>query len=81
MRTGADHPARVRDPAIELLLSHTATLTDEWRSPGGSAQHSRLDLRFEFGMNWLVIFGYLCGPWCDYRMVGTFGTAKASKLV
>jgi hypothetical protein len=35
MRTDADDPARVRDPAIELLLSHTATLTDEWR--GSSA--------------------------------------------
>ena len=32
MRTDADDPARVRDPTIELLLSHTATLTDEWRS-------------------------------------------------
>jgi len=32
MRTDADHPARVRDPAIELLLSHTATVTDEWCS-------------------------------------------------
>jgi len=32
MRTDADDPARVRDPAIELLLSHTATLTDEWCS-------------------------------------------------
>jgi len=25
MRTDADHPARVRDPAIELLLGHTAS--------------------------------------------------------
>jgi hypothetical protein len=33
MRTDADHPARVRDPAIELLLSQTATLTDEWCAP------------------------------------------------
>ena len=32
MRTDADDPACVRDPAIELLLSHTATLTDEWCS-------------------------------------------------
>jgi len=32
MRTDADDPARVRDPTIELLLSHTATLTDEWCS-------------------------------------------------
>src|SRR6266487_875968 len=32
MRTDADHPACVRDPAIELLLSHTATLADEWCS-------------------------------------------------
>jgi hypothetical protein len=29
MRTNADHLAGVRDAAIELLLSHTATLTDE----------------------------------------------------
>jgi hypothetical protein len=29
MRTHADDLPRVRDPAIELLLSHTATLTDE----------------------------------------------------
>ena len=28
MRTDADDLARVRDPALELLLSHTATLTD-----------------------------------------------------
>ncbi len=28
MRTGADDQARVRDPSIELLLTHTATLTD-----------------------------------------------------
>jgi hypothetical protein len=33
MRTDADDPARVRDPTIELLLSHTATLTDEWLQP------------------------------------------------
>ena len=32
MRTDADDQARVRGPAIELLLSHTATLTDEWCS-------------------------------------------------
>jgi hypothetical protein len=32
MQTDADDPARVRDPAIELLLSHTATLTGEWCS-------------------------------------------------
>lgn len=32
MRTDADHQACVRDPAIELLPSHTATLTDEWCS-------------------------------------------------
>ena len=30
MRTDADDLARVRDPAIELLLSHPATLTDRW---------------------------------------------------
>lgn len=30
MGTDADHQACVRDPAIELLLRHTATLTDEW---------------------------------------------------
>ena len=28
MWTDADHLARVRDPAIELLLGHMATLTD-----------------------------------------------------
>jgi hypothetical protein len=27
MRTDADDPARVRDPTLELLLTHTATLT------------------------------------------------------
>jgi hypothetical protein len=27
MRTDADDPACVRDPTIELVLSHTATLT------------------------------------------------------
>ena len=32
MRTDADDPARVRDPAVELLLSHNATLTHEWCS-------------------------------------------------
>jgi hypothetical protein len=32
MRTDADDLACVRDPAIELLLSHAATLTDEWCS-------------------------------------------------
>jgi hypothetical protein len=32
MPTDADDQARVRDPAIELLLSHTATLTGEWCS-------------------------------------------------
>ena len=40
MRTDADDLARVRDPAIELLLSHPATLTDEWCEPrprGGSS--------------------------------------------
>ena len=28
MRADADHLARVRDPTVEQLLSHTATLTD-----------------------------------------------------
>ena len=32
MRTDADDPACVRDPTIELLLNHTATVTDEWCS-------------------------------------------------
>ena len=32
MRTDADHPPCVRDPAIELVLGHTGTLTDEWSS-------------------------------------------------
>jgi catechol 2,3-dioxygenase-like lactoylglutathione lyase family enzyme len=30
VRADADDPARVRDPTIEPLLSHTATVTDEW---------------------------------------------------
>ena len=30
MRTDADHPTRVRDPTIELLLTHTAILTDDY---------------------------------------------------
>ena len=30
MRTDADDPSDVRDPAVELLLRHTATLTVEW---------------------------------------------------
>ena len=34
MRTDADDLARVRDPAIELLLTHTSTLTDEWCEHG-----------------------------------------------
>ena len=32
MRTDADDKACVRDPTIELLFSHRATLTDEWCS-------------------------------------------------
>src|SRR5207244_13219205 len=32
MRTDADELSRVRDPASELLLSHTATLADGWCS-------------------------------------------------
>jgi hypothetical protein len=39
MRTDADDPACVRDPAIELLLSHTATLTDEWCSRSRARRH------------------------------------------
>ncbi len=35
MRTDADDPARVRDPAMQLLLIHTATLTNEWCSIAG----------------------------------------------
>jgi hypothetical protein len=35
MRTDADDPARVRDPAIELLLGHTATLADG-KHPGAT---------------------------------------------
>src|SRR5207247_11400072 len=36
MRTDAYDPARVRDPAIELLLSHTVTLTERTaRLPAG----------------------------------------------
>jgi hypothetical protein len=30
VRTNTDDRACVRDPATELLLDHTATLTDEW---------------------------------------------------
>jgi catechol 2,3-dioxygenase-like lactoylglutathione lyase family enzyme len=30
MRTDADDPPRVRDPTIELLLNHPATVSDEW---------------------------------------------------
>src|SRR5438270_560600 len=41
MRTDADHLARVRDPAIKLLLSHTATLTEWCSRPRGP-----LDNRF-----------------------------------
>jgi hypothetical protein len=32
MRTDTDNLARVSDPAIELLLNHTATLADKWCS-------------------------------------------------
>ena len=39
VRTDADDPARVRDPAVELLLSHTATLTDEWCSRRRVGRH------------------------------------------
>jgi hypothetical protein len=43
MLSGAHDLARVRDPAIELLLSHTATVTDEGcgrRRAGSSAAHN-----------------------------------------
>ena len=42
MRTDADDPARVRDPAIELLLSHTATLTDEEVQPPTTLVNQRV---------------------------------------
>lgn len=44
MRTDADHPARVRDPANERLLEHTATLADDNASPAVPARwlHSRV---------------------------------------
>jgi hypothetical protein len=50
MRTDADDLARVRDPTVELLLSHTATLTDEWCSrprpvEGGWRASARSDQR------------------------------------
>jgi hypothetical protein len=35
MRTHADDLSRVPDPAVELLLSHTATLTDRCSSRRG----------------------------------------------
>jgi hypothetical protein len=41
MRTDADDLARVRDPAIELLLRHTATLTNEWVPPPAGTPTSR----------------------------------------
>jgi hypothetical protein len=40
MRTDADDPARVRDPTIELLLSHMVTLTDERCSRPRARPHS-----------------------------------------
>ena len=36
MRTDSDHLACVRSPALELLLIHTAILTEEWRSRPGA---------------------------------------------
>src|ERR1700688_4298476 len=46
MRTDTDHRAGVRDPAIELLLNHTATLTDRrcsHPSAGRAAVQTALD--------------------------------------
>jgi hypothetical protein len=43
-RTDADHQACVRDPAIELLLSHTATLTDEKVQPPTCVPTTRRDV-------------------------------------
>jgi hypothetical protein len=40
MRTDADDLARVRDPAVELLLSHTATLTDECAAARGPVENA-----------------------------------------
>ena len=34
MRTDSDDPAHVRDPAMELLLGHTATLTVDRAAAG-----------------------------------------------
>jgi hypothetical protein len=42
VRTDTDNLARVRDPAIELLLSHTATLTDEYGRPMSEILGARL---------------------------------------
>ena len=44
MRTDAEDQARVRDPAIELLLGHTATLTDEWCSRRRARRQLGLDV-------------------------------------
>jgi hypothetical protein len=38
MRTDAHDLARVRDPAIELLLGHVSTLTDEPCSTRGACR-------------------------------------------
>jgi hypothetical protein len=40
MWTDTDDQARVRDPAVELFLSHTATLTDERAAAGGPVDNS-----------------------------------------
>ena len=45
MRTNANDLTRVRDPAIELLLSHTGTLTDGWCS----RQRARRQLGLRIG--------------------------------
>ncbi len=33
MRTDADHLPRVRDPAVELLLSHAGQYDNDWSQP------------------------------------------------
>ena len=66
MRTDADDPARVRDPAIELLLSHTATLTDEWCPRGCLTRVVKPPIRvgslFRRAELWTATTGYVISP-------------------
>jgi hypothetical protein len=70
MRTDAYHPARVRDPAIELLLSHTASVTAEWcsrrrarRQPPCASARSDQPRSGSTGSDWE--FAALCGSDAD----------------